>query len=31
MSEYAWMLLNQQDSGYTLGPHYAKILDITWF
>ena len=31
MSEYAWMYLNKQDSKYTSGPKYAKILNMVKF
>ena len=31
MSEYTWICLNKQDSGYVSGPRYAKILNITNF
>ena len=29
--EYAWICLSKQDSKYTLGPKYAKILNMTKF
>ena len=31
MPEYAWMCLNKQDSEYSSGPKYAKLLNMTKF